>query len=252
MYAMKDAYGPENGLYMESAPAFAIAPPRDRRLGWQHEQTLLHMVREGNLDYHSALSSAHQVSSGVQVQTANPLRQAKYSIIVFTVLCSRAAIEGGLPPEQAYNLGDAYIQQVEDAANMAQLLPVGRAMYADFVARVHRCRAGARVSRQVRQCLDYIQDHLDEKALLAKLAQQVGYTEYYLSRKFKAEVGCSFNDYLKHARVERAKVLLATTEESIQAIADELGFCSRSYFSVNFAQVVGCSPAEYRNRQKGF
>ncbi len=182
------------------------------------------------------------------MKTAESLRQAKDSIIVFTSLCARAAIESGLPPEQAYALGDGYIQKVEDAGTITDLMPVSRTMYADFVSRVNRRQKGPRVSRQIQQCLNYIEANLGEKPLLAQLARRMGYTEYYLSRKFKAEVGCGINDYLKAARVERAKVLLTTTEDSIQEIADALGFCSRSYFSVNFGQVAGCSPAEYRRR----
>ena len=49
------------------------------------------------------------------MQSSDVLRQSKTSIIVFTSLVCRAAIEGGLSPEEAYSLGDSYIQTAEAA-----------------------------------------------------------------------------------------------------------------------------------------
>ncbi|MCD8342750.1 MAG: helix-turn-helix transcriptional regulator [Clostridiales bacterium] len=74
----------------------------------------------------------------------------------------------------------------------------------------------------------------------------MGYTEYYLTHKFKQETGCSVNQYTKYAKIERAKVLLRTSEGSVQEIAERLGFGSRGYFSKVFAEVTGYTPVEFR------
>ena len=121
-------------------------------------------------------------------------------------------------------------------------------MIDDFVHRVHKCRVDPDVSKQIRQCCDYIETHTEEKLTIAALAAQIGYTEYYLSRKFKTEMHIALNDYIKIARIERAKFLLKTTEESIQSLAFRLNFCSRSHFGEVFRKIVGCSPMEYRNQ----
>ena len=78
------------------------------------------------------------------------------------------------------------------------------------------------------------------------LAAMTGYTEYYLSRKFKEETHCTINDYSKIVRIERAKVLLYTTNDSTGKIADRLHFCSGSYFAREFRKFTGKTPAEYR------
>lgn len=223
---------------------------KDRHKIWHHEQVLLRMIREGDINYKKAINTAQTLSSGVPVRSKDPLRQAKDSIIVFTSLCTRAAIEGGLSPELAYTLGDAYIQKAEDAATLSDISPIGGIMYEDFVKRVRKSRTNPKVSRQIQACLDYIELHTEEKIALDGLARQIGYAEYYLSRKFKNEVGTGINEYIKFAKVERAKTMLSTTEESIQAIADKLGFCSRSYFAVTFGRIAGCTPLEYRNKFK--
>lgn len=229
----------------EPAP---IAPNKttDRHRVYAAERALLEMVRCGDLDYADALQTSALLSTGVPVQGRDPLRQAKTSVTVFCTLVCRAAIEGGLSPDAAYSLGDAYLQSCEDAVNMGELMQLPLRMYDDFIRRVHKCRTNPAYSPAVQQCVDYIELHLSERIRAADLAALVGYGEYYITRRFRRETGYSISDYIKFARVERARVLLVSTKDSTQQIADALGFATRSYFSQCFRQVVGQSPAEYR------
>ena len=55
-------------------------------------------------------------------------------------------------------------------------------------------------------------------------------------------------DYAKFAKIERAKVLLKSTDQSIQDIAAALSFSTRNYFSRVFQDVTGQTPMEYRER----
>lgn len=54
----------------------------------------------------------------MQIKTANPLGQATISVVVFTSLCAREAIKGGLSPDIAYAVGDAYIQNMVEAKTL--------------------------------------------------------------------------------------------------------------------------------------
>lgn len=226
------------------------AQRRDRHKVWAAEQALLHMVRVGDLNYKSALNNSILISNGVPVQGSEPLRQAKTSLIVFASIICRAAIEGGLSPEEAYSVGDAYIQSVERTTEYSDLVTISPIMYDDFVRRVHKCRTNPKLSKQVQRCCDYIEMHLDEKVQAKDLAALVGYSEYYITRCFKEETGIYINDYIKFAKVERAKVLLTSTEQTVLEISEQLGFSTRSYFSYAFRQVAGCTPIEYRARAK--
>ena len=122
-------------------------------------------------------------------------------------------------------------------------------MQADFIGRVHRCRT-SHLSRPVQACCEYIGLHLEDKLTLEHLAQQVGYTEYYLSKKFKREVGLTPNEYIRKARLERAALLLRTTQEDVQEISERLQFCSQSYFADHFRRLFSVSPTEYRQQKK--
>ena len=218
----------------------------DRHRTWMVEQALMHMVREGNLDYKKALEQSARVSDGVPVKVRDSLQKARVSGITLTTLCVRAAIAGGLTPDAAYTLGDSYVQQIMDCKTLPEVAATNHMMYDDFVHRVHKIRRDTTVSPKIQQCMDYLEMHTEEEVSIAQLAQMTGYAEYYLSRKFKEETHCSINDYSKITRIERAKVLLYTTNESTSQIADRLHFCNGSYFTREFKKITGKTPAEYR------
>ncbi len=226
-----------------------VAPPverRDRRHVWLAERALLDMVRRGDLNYKEALNTSLLISAGVPVMGRDPLRQAKTSVIVFTSLVCRAAIEGGLSPETAYSLGDSYIQAAENARTYDEINGIPLLMYDDFIHRVHKIRQVPGLSAPIAQCRDYIEMHPEEKIRAKDLAGLVGYTEYYLTHKFKEETGISVSDYVKKAKIDRAKILLRSTDLSIQELSDRFCFSSRNYFSRVFSETVGCTPMEYR------
>ena len=223
---------------------------KDRYKVWIYEQGLMRMVREGDLNYKLAMENSSAVSDGVAITSKDPLRQAKTSMTVFISLCVRAAIEGGLTPEVAYALGDDYIQSVEDSKSVAEVAAISMPMYDDFVRRVHNCRVNPNLSKPIQIICDYIEQNAEGDLSIETLSQRVGYADYYLTRKFKEEVKTSLNHYIKIVRVERAKFYLGCTDESVQEIADKLRFCSRSYFGEAFRSIVGCSPAEYRQKYR--
>lgn len=221
---------------------------RDRHKIYLAEQAMLQMVRTGDLDYHSALSAPMLLSSGVPVHGKDPLRQAKTSTAVFTSLVSRAAIEGGLSPEEAYALGDSYIQSAENAETYDEIAAIPLRMYDDFVRRVRKTRTNPKRSAPIQVCCDYIEMHTNEKILAKDLAALAGYEKYYLTHKFKEETGFCINDYVKNVKIERAKVLLKNTTRSVQEISEELAFGTRNYFTRIFTEIVGCSPVQFRER----
>lgn len=232
------------------SPHADAAPYRDRYLVWNAEQALLQMVRNGDLNYKAAFHHASMISNGVPLRGGAPLRQAKTSVIVFCSIVCRAAMEGGLSPEEAYSLGDAYIQDAENARAMEELTAIAVMMYDDFIRRVHRCRSDPARSEAVQRCCDYIEINLEKKLRAADLAALVGYSEYYITRKFKEETGFFLNDYIKFARIERAKLLLQSTDLSILEISGQLGFATRSYFSQAFREVTGMTPTRFREKKR--
>lgn len=215
---------------------------------WAAEQEVYRMVAEGNLDYQETWDKLSVTGSYSMFSLGDPLRQAKDLGLTFTVLTSRAAMWGGLSPELAYTLSDYYIQSLETSSSIPQIHEIIKSMYQDYVTRVHDMKQNTHISRQIQDSCNYIQIHSAEKLRIADIAAQVGYAEYYFSKKFKKEMGISVKDYIKKVKVERAKIMLRSETMSIQEISEELSFGTQSYFAETFHKFTGLTPGEYRNK----
>ena len=167
---------------------------------------------------------------------------------MFIALCSEAAIRGSLSPAASFYMRDHYIAQVEAATSQSQLSAIHHNMYDNYIQSVHEKKMQSAYSSAVRSCCDYISLHICEKIEISDLAFITGYTDYYLSRKFKKETGKNLLSYICEQKIEYAKTLLVTTDTSIQSISERLQFCSRSYFTDMFRRHTGMLPKEYREK----
>lgn len=228
------------------APRTVEENVKTRRGTYAFEQEFFRIVEEGKVDAIRTMSGA-QIQLGF-LSRSDPLRHAKNMLIAEITLTCRAAIRGGLPEDTAYSLADYYIQNTEDCRNISQVYQLGSDALEDFTARVQRHKSHG-YSKEINDCIGYLELHLGEKLNMAALAESVGYNKNYLSTKFSREVGVSLSDYLARLRIERARIALRNTSESIQQISERLGFGSVSYFSAQFRKAVGQTPTDYRNRR---
>lgn len=219
--------------------------PKDRMLIYRAERALLNAVREGALGGQAAMAHAASIAK-VRQYTDSPLKNAQIACTTFVTLCTRAAIEGGLSTTLSYCLGDAYIKSLFLAKSSSEVMEIKNQMYQDFITRVHNCRNNPQYSKIVQSSCDFIELHISEPINIDMLASRLGYSKYYLSTRFKKETNCSVNNYIKFARIERAKMLLATTNQALEDIAEATGFVSRSFFATTFKRCVGKPPAQYR------
>ena len=234
---------------IQSVPSSKHRRPTDRHRVYNAEKAMLEMVRLGDLNYKEALSTSMNISDGVNIHTNDPLRHARVSTIVFCSIVCRAAIEGGISPDEAYSVGDAYIQSALDAHTIDETSTICISMYDDFVRRVHRSRENPKYTEPIQRCCNFIEMNLDRNIHAQELAELVGYSVTYFTRRFREETGFGISDYVKAARIERAKILLETSEDSVQEISEKLGFTTRNYFTKCFREIAGMTPVEYRKRK---
>ena len=218
---------------------------------YEAEQEMLRMVREGDIEHFKQhMNKMAFVGNSGKLSNGESGRQMKNMVLVCITLFSRAAIEGGLLPETAMTLTDYYFQSVEACNSISELTKISHSMQEDFIQRVHKCRQNLIFSKPVRRCYDYVELHLEEPITLKEIAGSLGYTEYYLSKKFKAEAGVFLKDFIREKRIERAKFLLENSSLTIQEISVRLQFSSQSYFTEIFRKVTNMTPTEYRKRQR--
>lgn len=100
----------------------------------------------------------------------------------------------------------------------------------------------------VGQAIHYIEEHMQESVTLDDLARALNYNVQYLSKKFKAKTGRSPIDYLIHIRMEKAMRLLLETDETVQQIAQSVGYEDLFYFIKRFKKHTGLVPGQYRKQ----
>ena len=184
----------------------------NRETGWHHhthaEDTWkfellkagdMRAVEEGILRFNSA-NTGHL--------SDDPVRNRKYLFVTSVTQACRAAINGGMDSERAYNISDLYIQKMDILETEEEICKLHADMmtfYTKEMAELDRKRV---YSRPVVICMDYI--------LLRKL--------------------------------EAARNMLKYSEYSYAEISAILAFSSQSHFSRIFKKETGYTPKEYRDR----
>jgi len=93
-----------------------------------------------------------------------------------------------------------------------------------------------------------IKHHNDEAITLRFLSRELGYSEFYTTRKFKEISGMQFRDYLRHRRLAFALKEVRDSEKSILDIAFNYGFSSHEAFTRAFRATYGIAPSKYRKK----
>ncbi len=94
----------------------------------------------------------------------------------------------------------------------------------------------------------FIDENIAKPLTLDELAQQAGMSRTYFSAVFKKLNGLTPWEYIGLKRIERAKLLLRTTEKSVLEISLDCGFNNISHFNRQFKQATGLKPMEYKNK----
>ena len=96
----------------------------------------------------------------------------------------------------------------------------------------------------------YIETHSTEKFSLREMAGAFYVNGSYLLRAFRRHTGMTPLNYHHQVRCRKAKELLLRTDRSISEVGEMVGFVSSSHFTHIFRENEGCTPSEYRRRQK--
>ncbi len=179
----------------------------------------------------------------------DPLRQMKDMSIVVITLASRSAIAGGLIPEIAFSMSDAFIQHIEE---MKDILAAGT--YARQ-AEIEYCRAVRdlkvkknRQSPLITRCKSLIASQLHSKLSVKDIAGQLAITPGYLSHLFLQEEGIKLSEYIIREKIETSKKELVYLDKPLDEVAYSFGFASQSHFGQVFKKYTGMTPKAYRER----
>ncbi len=93
---------------------------------------------------------------------------------------------------------------------------------------------------------DCIMNDKDDTLTLSVLSRRLGYSEFYMTRKFREISGIAFRDYLRNRRLAFALKEVRDSDRNLLDIACDYGFSSHEAFTRAFKGIYGVTPSEYR------
>ena len=211
------------------------------------EENFMNMIRKGDYISISNLLENSPIFKK-DVMESNHLRFFKNSFVAIATLASRAAIQGGMNPDDAFTLIDNYILMCELLDDCNRINNLGRLMVMDFAKRVNQLYKGTQASHLILDVSNYINRHMSEAITVEAMSKDFFMSRSYLSKRFKAESNVTLTDFILTKKTDEAKHLLRYTKQSLTAISLHLGFSSPGHFSRVFRKYASVSPKEYREK----
>jgi AraC-like DNA-binding protein len=128
------------------------------------------------------------------------------------------------------------------------LLSLGRAVPpASFPERV---RVPAAARQVVLDLCAEVEDDPGRAWTLEELSRRSGYGATRLTSLFRSVKGMPPGHWLSEQRIRYGRELLSNSEMSVEQIAQDVGFGSRSQFHRVFRELTGVTPGRYRAIQR--
>ncbi len=202
-------------------------------------------VRRGDVEgLHRAIGELEQQKVGRLHR--DDLRNFKDLAIVVITLSSRSSIEGGVSPEKAFSMSDAFIQRIEEQRNLENVMELCRKAELEFCLAVRDEGRFSSKNPIIVRCRDLINRRINTKITIQELAEVLNTSPDYLSALFSREAGVTLSDFIAMQKVRAASRALVFTKKSYDEIAAELSYASQSHFGKVFKKWTGMTPRQYR------
>lgn len=140
----------------------------------------------------------------------------------------------------------------EDTENPQLLKAIEHCLIAFYYRYAYKCydliEGGVNTATRLSDTfIKIVQEKFKTERFLEYYANELGVTPKHLSRTIKAQTGYSAASWIERFLILEAKILLKSTNLTVQQISDSLSFPSQSFFGKYFKKNVGLSPKAYRN-----
>lgn len=213
------------------------------------ERQLYSFVRFGQCEQiKQFLQNTH--SGTAQRLSVSTMRHNKYLVITSIALASRAAVMGGLNYNTATMLSDGYYRNVDEALTIQELYDIHRNMLMTYTQLVAERKLGTPTLTMLpKNVQHYIENNITEKITTEDIARELNIGRSYLSTMFKKEVGINLGEYINRLKIDEAKRMMLTTDQSLTQIATTLGYATQSHFIEVFKRLEGVTPTEFLKKK---
>ncbi len=212
------------------------------RYPFEKENALLQAISRRNFD--EAEQRVKEYLAGLFATGGGDLEWIKNRVGEMTILISRAVIEQGVSEKSVLVFLENSQKQILSQRSFSDLSAWLLDTVLKFMSDMS-VDSSLRHANIIHRCIQHISTRYAEHLTLEEMAGIVSFSPDYLSRIFRQETGISFNQYLNHVRIAKAKELIRHSSLRFTDISQMTGFDDQSYFTKVFCRVEGISPREY-------
>jgi len=143
-----------------------------------------------------------------------------------------------IPTEQVY-------QEISVMESYGQVLT----FFENEIVRIRNQVTGIDIANEnslIFRIKQYVLKNYQKNISLNELSQTIYLSASYLSTYFKKQTGQTISDYMIMVRIEQAKQLLVESNNTVNQIAEQVGYSGYRYFSTLFKNITGVTPIQYR------
>ena len=104
--------------------------------------------------------------------------------------------------------------------------------------------------KRIKKTLRYIRENIGKNIHIDDLAGICGLNRDHFTRLFKKEMQCTPMQYIIRKKIEKAQLILVTSDNLVKDIAYTISFEDVTHFYHTFKKVTGMSPSTYKNQYK--
>jgi len=140
---------------------------------------------------------------------------------------------------------------LEDQQSAILTLPTAHSylqlILAEILLQPPAATGDAAANQVARRAAAFIADHLTEPDLsTSRIAGALAFSPDYLGRAFREVFDETPTDHIHRLRIDRARMLLRSTNQHIARVAAEVGFSEERYFRRIFKRTVGLTPGQFQ------
>ena len=218
-------------------------------LTYQVEKDIMAAISSGDIDFLKASIKPNMIEY-VGLVSKTPYKQLEYTFVSGITMFTRAAIDGGVSPDAAYQISDLYIQKIAECKTEMDLQRISMNAKLDLCAAVCHAKSLKNDLYYIEKCKRYIIKNLHKQFTLEDIASAIGMSKCYLTNQFSKHENKSLKQYTHEERIRASQNMLKYSDQSITAIANYLCFNSQSHFGNVFKKVTGMTPHAYRLKYK--
>jgi len=156
---------------------------------------------------------------------------------------------------QRFRHDDQSLLRLTDAAfnhryTLEQMIGIIRESYAKLCDMIKETLPISRAATQDEILSLIAEKGMDPNCSLQMMADYFDMSVSNFSHHFKKTMGQNFKEHIDQLRIQKSIQLLRDSEETLEAISQQVGYTNTSSFIRSFKKMVGTTPGQYRNTHK--